>query len=101
MSDAKKMMKVLKGIYKNKPSIFVKNVEEVLNDTMNVNRYDEYILKQIGIGYLMMALDCHTEIKEKMTEEDIDNLIYSIGCNMADFPILDAIEESTKYNLDI
>ena len=55
MSDAKKMMKVLKGIYKNKPSIFVKNVEEVLNDTMNVNRYDEYILKQIGIGYLMMS----------------------------------------------
>jgi len=93
--------KMFKKIYKDHPSIFVKNVEEVLNDTSRRNRFDEYVLKCIGVGYMMMAFDSHPEIKEKLTEEDIDNLIYSIGCNMEDFPEREAIIESAKYNLNI
>ena len=93
--------KMFKKIYKNDPSIFVKNVEEVLFDENRRNRFDEYVLKCIGVRYMMMAFDSHPEIKEKLTEDDLDNLIYSIGCNMADFPETAALVESTKYNLDI
>lgn len=93
--------KMFKEIYKDAPSIFVKNIEEVLDDETRRNRFDEYVLKCIGVGYMMMSLELHSEIKAKLTEEDIDNLIYSIGCNMADFPEREALLESTKYNLDI
>lgn len=99
--EAEDYMRAAKKVYKNKKSIFVKNVEEVLYDEDYLNRYDEWILKRIGIGYMMMALEAHEEIADKLTEEDIDNLIYSIVCNMDDFPATVAIEESDKYDLRV
>lgn len=89
----------IKGFYKK--SIFVENVEEFLLDNDYFNRADEWLIKEIGVGYLMMALDCHEEIKEKLTDEDIDNLIYSIACCMDDEPFRTAIAESKKYNLNV
>ena len=91
-----------KNIYKEHQSIFVKNLEEVLSDTTSLsNKFDEYVLKCIGVGYMMMAFEAHPEIQEKLTEDDLDNLIYSIGCHMEDVPTREAIFESAKYNLDI
>lgn len=99
--EAERYMRAAKRVYKDKKSIFVKNVEEVLHDEDYLNRYDEWVLKRIGIGYMMMALEAHEEIAEKLTEEDIDNLIYSIVCNMDSFPATEAIEESDKYDLRV
>ena len=101
MRDSKKMIKILKEIYKNKPSIFVDNVEEILNDDTRVNRYDEYLLKQIGIGYMMMALNNSPEITKKLTKKDINNLIYTIVCYMDSCCEADAIEESYNYDLSV
>ena len=99
--EAEKHMEAAKRVYKNKKSIFVKNVEEVLYDDFYINRYDEWILKRIGIGYMMMALEANEEIMEKLAEEDIDDLIYSIVCVMDDTAATEAIEESNKYNLAV
>ena len=76
---------MFKKIYKDRQSIFVENLEEVLSDTTSLsNKFDEYVLKCIGVGYMMMAFESHPEIQEKLTEDDLDNLIYSIGCHMED-----------------
>ena len=93
------MYKKLKGLYDK--SIFVENVEEVINSKDYFNRADEWLIKEICVGYLIMALDCHPEIKELLTEEAIDDLIYSIACNMDSFPFKDAIDESKKFDLRV
>lgn len=99
--ETEKRLEALKRIYKNEKSIFVANVEEVLNDDFYINRYDEWILKRIGIGYMMMALESHEEIMEKLTEENVNDLIYSIACVMDDIAATEAIEESNKYDLSV
>ena len=91
--------KMLKPIYEK--SIFVDDVEEVMNDSNYLNRADEWLIKEIAVGYLMMALNCHPEIKDRLTADEIDDLIYSIACNMDDEPFVVAIEESKKYNLNV
>ena len=96
--DNKRLQKI-KKLYKK--SIFVDNLEEILNDDYYFNRYDEWILKKIGVGYLMMALDGHPEIEKKLSKKNINNLIYSIACYMDSTCITEAIEESNKYNLSV
>ena len=82
-------------------SIFVENVEEVLTSDNYFNRADEWLVKEMSVGYMMMALETHPEIKEKLTDKDIDDLIYSIACRMDDESFITAIEESKKYNLNV
>lgn len=92
-------MKKIKELYDK--SVFVDNLEEVINSDDYFNRYDEWVLKQIGVGYLMMALNNHSEIKKKLSKKNLENLIYAIACCMDDEPITAAIEESKKYNLSV
>ena len=92
-------MKKIKELYDK--SVFVDNLEEVINSYDYFNRYDEWVLKQIGVGYLMMALNNHLEIMDKLSDENLDDLIYAVACCMNDEPITAAIEESKKYNLSV
>lgn len=92
-------MKQIKELYDK--SVFVDNLEEVVQSDNYFNRYDEWVLKQIGVGYLMMALNIHSEIKKKLSKKNIENLIYAIACCMNDEPIIAAIEESKKYDLSV
>ncbi|MGI6007178.1 MAG: hypothetical protein ACOX8E_06770 [Ruminococcus sp.] len=92
-------MKKIKELYDK--SVFVDNLEEVINSDDYFNRYDEWVLKQIGVGYLMMALNNHLEIMDKLSDENLDDLIYAVACCMNDEPITAAIEESKKYNLSV
>lgn len=92
-------MKKIKELYDK--SVFVDNLEEVINSDDYFNRYDEWVLKQIGVGYLMMALNNHLEIMDKLSDENLDDLIYAVACCMNDEPITAAIEETKKYNLSV
>ena len=92
-------MKKIKELYDK--SVFVDNLEDVINSDDYFNRYDEWILKQIGVGYLMMALNNHSEIKKKLSKKNLEDLIYAITCCMDDEPITAAREESKKYNLSV
>ena len=96
--DNKRLQKI-KKLYEK--SIFVDNLDEILNADDYFNRYDEWILKKIGVGYLMMALDGHPEIEKKLSKKNINDLIYSIACYMDSTCITEAIEESNKYNLSV
>ena len=94
-----KKMQALKKIYATSDSIFIDNPEKIFKDESYMNRYDEWLLKQIGIGFLSLALESNDEIRELLTDEDIDDLFYSIYCTMDSTPIEEAIEESYKYDL--
>ena len=92
-------LKKIKELYEK--SIFVNDLEKVLDDESYFNRYDEWILKKIGVGYLMLALDAHPEITKKLSKRNVNDLIYSIACYMDSTCIVDAIEESNKYDLSV
>lgn len=91
-----KMLACVKKVYKNRDSIFVNDLEEVIKKDSYVNRYDEWLLRQIVIGYLSMALE-----DEETVKQDIKDLFYSICCLIEDRTIEEAIEESHKYDLSI
>lgn len=89
----------IKELYEK--SIFVDNLEDILKDDDYFNRYDEWILKEIGVGYLMLALNNHPEIRKKWSKKNLEDLIYAIACCMDDEPIKAAMEEAKKYNLSV
>lgn len=82
-------------------SIFVEDLEKTINDEDYFNKYDEWVLKEIGVGYLMLALDNHPEIRKKLSKKNLKDLIYAIACCMDDVCITEAIEESRKYDLSV
>lgn len=94
-----KQLQRIKKLYEK--SIFVDNLDEILNTDDYFNRYDEWILKKIGVGYLMMALEAHPEIKKKLSIRNVNDLLYSIACCMDSTCITEAIEESNKYELSV
>ena len=96
--DNKQLQKI-KKLYEK--SIFVDNLEDVLKADDYFNRYDEWILKKIGVGYLMIALESHPEIKKKLSKRNLNDLLYSIACYMDSTCIIEAIEESNKYELSV
>lgn len=92
-------LKKIKELYEK--SIFVDDLERVLDDENYFNRYDEWILKEIGVGYLMLALNNHPEIRKKLSNKNVEDLIYAIACCMDDEPVTTARKEAKKYNLSV
>ena len=93
------MTTTIKNIY-NK-SIFTDNFEETIKDTNYINRHDELIVSQMAVGTLAKALEIHPEIKSKLTETELSDLIYSMICTLNDTPLEEIIEESNKFDLSV
>ena len=93
------MTTTIKNIY-NK-SIFTDNFEETIKDTNYINRYDEHIVSQMAVGTLAKALEIHPEIKSKLTETELSDLIYSMVCILNDAPLEEIMEESNKFYLSV
>ena len=93
------MTTTIKNIY-NK-SIFTDNFEETIKDTNYINRYDEHIVSQMAVGTLAKALEIHPEIKSKLTETELSDLIYSMVCILNDAPLEEIMEESNKFDLSV
>lgn len=93
------MITTIKNIYKK--SIFTDNFEDTIKDENYINRYDEYIVSQMSVGTLAKALVIHPEIKSKITENELDDLIYSMVCVLNDTPLEEIINESHKFNLSV
>ena len=82
-------------------SIFTDNFEETIKDTNYINRYDEHIVSQMAVGTLAKALEIHPEIKSKLTETELSDLIYSMVCILNDAPLEEIMEESNKFDLSV
>ena len=67
------LITTIKNIYKK--SIFTDNFKDTIKDENYINRYDEYIVSQMSVGTLAKALEIHPEIKSKITETKLDDLI--------------------------
>ena len=93
------MTTTIKKIY-NK-SIFTDNFEETIKDTNYINRHDELIVSQMAVGTLAKALEIHPKIKNKLTETELSDLIYSMVCTLNDTPLEEIIEESNKFDLSV
>ena len=93
------MTTTIKNIY-NK-SIFTDNFEETIKDINYINRHDEHIVSQMAVGTLAKALEIHPEIKSKLTETELSDLIYSMVCTLNDTPLEEIIEESNKFDLSV
>ena len=93
------MTTTIKNIY-NK-SIFTDNFEETIKDTNYINRHDELIVSQMAVGTLAKALEIHPKIKNKLTETELSDLIYSMVCTLNDTPLEEIIEESNKFDLSV
>lgn len=93
------MTTTIKNIH-NK-SIFTDNFEETIRDTNYINRYDEHIVSQMAVGTLAKALEIHPEIKCKLIETELSDLIYSMVCTLNDTPLEEIIEESNKFDLSV
>jgi len=93
--------KAEKVVRKESSSIFVEKVDEILNDESYFNKKDESLLKKITIGYMMLALDRHPAIKNKLTMVDLDAMFFSMACGMDELTVAEALVESEKYDLNI
>ncbi|MBQ2746065.1 MAG: hypothetical protein IJF37_10695 [Lachnospiraceae bacterium] len=93
------MTTTIKNIY-NK-SIFTDNFEETIKDTNYINRHDEHIVSQMAVGTLAKALEIHPKIKNKLTETELSDLIYSMICTLNDTPLEEIMEESNKFDLSV
>ena len=93
------MTTTIKNIY-NK-SIFTDNFEETIKDTNYINRHDEHIVSQMVVGTLAKALEIHPEIKSKLAETELSDLIYSMVCTLNDTPLEEIMEESNKFDFSV
>ena len=53
------------------------------------------------VGTLAKALEIHPEIKSKLAETELSDLIYSMVCTLNDTPLEEIMEESNKFDLSV